>query len=95
MNNDDKRNIILVIYDICNNKRRLVMMHTLEKYGVRVQRSAVECFITVKQYDKLIQETSRIIDEETDSLRAYRLGDHTEIKTWGKAIEALDDTVIY
>ena len=36
----DKRYIVLVIYDIVDNKRRNRMVKCLERYGVRVQKSA-------------------------------------------------------
>ena len=38
---DTRRYIVLVIYDIVENKRRSKMVKCLERYGVRVQKSAV------------------------------------------------------
>lgn len=32
----DKRYIVLIIYDIIDNKRRNAMVHCLNKYGMRV-----------------------------------------------------------
>lgn len=37
---DDNRKLVLIIYDIVDNKRRLAMVKLLESYGRRVQKSA-------------------------------------------------------
>lgn len=95
MNNDDKRYIVLVIYDITDNKRRTELVHCIEKYGLRVQLSAFECFLGVGQYQKLMKESSVIINEKQDSLRIYFLGDHTKVRTWGKVMEEVAEVIIY
>lgn len=41
----DKRYIVLVIYDIVDNKKRNRMVKCLERYGVRVQKSAFEAYL--------------------------------------------------
>ena len=41
---DERRYIVLVIYDISENRRRARMVKCLERYGVRVQKSAFEVF---------------------------------------------------
>ena len=43
---DERRCIVLVIYDITDDKRRTKMVRCLERYGVRVQKSAFEAFLT-------------------------------------------------
>ena len=49
---DERRYIVLVIYDITENKRRNRMVKCLERYGVRVQRSAFEAFLTMDLQSK-------------------------------------------
>ncbi len=80
---DEKRYIILIIYDISDNKRRLKMVECLEKYGLRVQKSAFEAYITKKQYERLERQAKALIDIEEDSLRIYFLADHTAVRSWG------------
>ena len=76
---DTKRYIVLVIYDIVDNKRRNKMVASLEKYGLRVQKSAFEAYITKKQYEKMEREITKVIDTEEDSLRSWGVGDkHVE-----------------
>ncbi len=92
--NLDKRHIVLIIYDIVDNKRRYRMVKCLEGYGIRVQRSAFEAYVTRKKYEKLVRETSSIIDREEDSLRIYLLSKNTSVLTWGKVQEWKDDVII-
>ena len=80
---DERRYIVLVIYDIVDNKRRSRMVKCVERYGVRVQKSAFEAFLSKKKYERLVEETSRLIDLDTDSLRIYLLADHTSVRSWG------------
>ncbi|KMO85342.1 CRISPR-associated protein Cas2 [Megasphaera cerevisiae DSM 20462] len=90
-----KRFIILIIYDIVDNKRRNAMVHFLEKYGLRVQKSAFEAYVTKNKYEKLAQESSEIIDTETDSLRIYLLADHTSVRSWGIGDTHTEDVIIF
>ena len=90
---DERRYIVLVIYDITENKRRAKMVKCLERYGVRVQKSAFEACLNKKQYEKLIFELDRYVGRE-DSIRVYKLYDDSEVITYGKADEAIFEDVI-
>jgi len=89
-----KKFIVLIIYDIVQNKSRLRMVKCLERYGVRVQKSAFEALLNQKQYEKLLKESSRIIDKSVDSLRIYVLDDIINIYTWGIGERKEQDCVI-
>lgn len=91
----DKRYIILVIYDIVDNKKRTAMVHCLNKYGMRVQKSAFEAYLTDKKYNQLVEESKKIIDIETDSLRIYVLADHTSVRSWGVGDIHEEDVIIF
>lgn len=90
----DKRYVVLVIYDIIDNKRRSRIVKCLEGYGIRVQKSAFEAFVTRKKYEQLVRETSHIIDEDEDSLRIYLLSENTSVRTWGKVPDWNEDVII-
>lgn len=92
---DDNRYIVLIIYDITDNKRRLSMVRCLEQFAVRVQKSAFEGFLTLKQYECISELASRIINAEEDSLRIYILYDHTRVRSWGIGDIKEDDVIIY
>ena len=50
---------------------------------MRVQKSAFEALLDRKQYQRMLAESSALIDEETDSLRVYILDDIIDVYTWG------------
>lgn len=89
-----KKFIVLMIYDIVDNKRRNKMVKCLEAYGVRVQKSAFEALLTRKQYDKMLRESSALIDEAVDSLRVYVLDDVIDVYTWGIGERKESDCII-
>ena len=92
---DERRCIVLVIYDITDNKRRTKMVRCLERYGVRVQKSAFEAFLTERRYNELIERTTRLIDPHTDSLRIYLLANHTSVRSWGVGDRHVEDVIIF
>ena len=63
--------------------------------GVRVQKSAFEAFLDEKKYERLVEETSRLIDVETDSLRIYLLANHTSVRSWGVGDRHVEDVIIF
>lgn len=90
----EKKFIVLMIYDIVDNKRRNKMVKCLEAYGVRMQKSAFEALLTRRQYDKMLGESSLLIDEAVDSLRVYVLDDIIDVYTWGIGERKETDCVI-
>ncbi|MBC3537951.1 CRISPR-associated endonuclease Cas2 [Megasphaera hominis] len=90
----EKECIVLIIYDIVDNKQRNKMVKCLERYGVRVQKSAFEALLGRKKYTRLIEESQRIIDPSTDSLRIYILDSIINVYTWGLGERKEEDCVI-
>jgi len=88
LENDDfevisSKKLIVVIYDIVDDKRRRKMVKCLESYGIRVQKSAFECYVDDTMYKNLIKKMEKIIDEKEDLLRVYRLTGIYNIECWG------------
>ena len=92
---DERRYIVLVIYDITDDRRRTRMVKCLERYGIRVQKSAFEAFMTEKKYERMMELTSGLIDPATDSLRVYLLANHTSVRSWGIGDRHVEDVVIF
>lgn len=90
-----KRYIVLIIYDIVQNKRRNKMVKCLEAYGVRVQKSAFEAYLTREKYEQMMKQAAGIIDEATDSLRIYLLANHTSVRSWGIGDAHVEDVIIF
>ena len=89
-----KKFIVLVIYDVVDNKTRQRLVKCLERYGVRVQKSAFEALLDKKQYDVMMRQASRIINHSIDSLRIYILDDIINVYTWGIGERKEQDCVI-
>ena len=74
--------IVLVIYDISDNKHRLKFSKFLESFGHRVQKSCFEARLTKNQYDELVSELEKITRED-DNVRIYRMYGYEEVKVLG------------
>ena len=68
-----KRTRYVIAYDIPDDRRRLRVAKLLEGHGERIQYSLFECLLTARQFETLWEEVRKRIDEEEDSVRAYRL----------------------
>ena len=78
---------ILVTYDVSTvtpaGKRRLRQAaKTCLDFGQRVQNSVFECEVDPAQYAVMKNRLIEIIDEESDSLRFYNLGNN-----WHRRVE--------
>jgi CRISPR-associated protein Cas2 len=92
---NDKKYLILIIYDIIDNKRRYRMAKFLSGYGFRVQKSAFECKLNKGKYNQLIKRIDKIISKE-DLLRVYKFYENTEVKKWGERKEEnMEDFFIF
>ena len=63
--------LVLVIYDIPDDKRRLRLSNFLEGYGRRVQKSAFECFMSLEEMRDLYQKIKKRVRVEEDDVRFY------------------------
>ena len=68
---------VLVSYDIESDKLRAKVAKILEAHGERVQYSVFECHLKPREYarlkSRLEKVVSRAAEEETKSVRFYRL----------------------
>lgn len=77
--------LILITYDVstadsAGRKRLRRVAKQCVNYGVRVQNSVFECVLDSAQCRLLKQKLIETIDEKTDSLRFYYLGDVKKAK---------------
>lgn len=89
LNNDDNydtsaKYLVLIIYDIIDNKQRLAISKLLLGFGTRIQKSAFECLLTQKQYRKLLNALEKHIFSENDRLAVYKISQRSEITHYGK-----------
>lgn len=94
-NEDKNLLLILIIYDVVNDKRRNKLAKYLSGYGNRVQKSAFEAKIPQKKYEKLLKELPRFCDMTEDSIRVYKIIGKSQVKAWGISEEVkIDDVII-
>lgn len=79
----DNEFVVLMIYDICDDKRRTKMVKCLESFGTRVQKSAFEGMLTKKLYDKMMKKAHKLIDPKEDSFRVYVVEKLINAYSWG------------
>ncbi|MNL00932.1 CRISPR-associated endonuclease Cas2 [compost metagenome] len=77
--------LILITYDVNTStkegRRRLSQVSKkCVNYGQRVQNSVFECILDSTQFRRLKYELEELINEETDSLRFYNLGEKYKSK---------------
>jgi CRISPR-associated protein Cas2 len=92
---EKRKYIVVVIYDVTDDKRRSRLSKFLKSYGFRVQRSSFEGIIDNRCYNELLNNISKYINADEDLLRIYKLSGNAEIKTWGKIGKTeLEDVII-
>ena len=77
--------LVLITYDVSTvssaGQRRLRQVSkACQAYGQRVQNSVFECIVDAAQFTSLKLKLIELIDEETDSLRFYQLGNNHKSK---------------
>lgn len=88
------KSLVVAIYDISDNKRRLKVAKILNGYGKRVQKSAFECIISRKQYETLVGQLAKVIGSE-DLLRIYKISGRADVRIWGDvALTEFDEDII-
>lgn len=67
-----QRTYYLICYDIRLTKKRNKLSKWLSNYGVRIQKSVFEAYITKEDLDVLVSGAKQYVGEK-DSLRVYAL----------------------
>ncbi len=65
--------LVLVVYDIPHDQRRLKLSNFLEGYGRRVQYSVFECFLSLEEMRQLHQTVKKKVKPAEDNVRFYWL----------------------
>lgn len=90
---DKKKYLVLIIYDIVDNKRRTKFAKYLQQYALRVQYSAFETSLSQKQLDELLSGIPSLIEEE-DNIRVYKTPAQGYIYFWGNTESHWEDVII-
>jgi CRISPR-associated protein Cas2 len=90
--------LIVISYDVSNDRRRTRLAHMLKDFGQRVQYSVFEFRLDAEALDRLRQRIEKLTDPLEDSVRIYRLclecEQKVEIQGLGKVTEDPDVHVL-
>ena len=65
--------LVVVSYDIADDKRRRLVSKAMENQGKRVQESVFECMLDERRLLKLQRKLRGLLDQDVDSVRFYHL----------------------
>lgn len=65
--------LIVISYDVANDRRRTRLAKELENFGRRVQYSVFECLLDARQLERLRTRLLRRIEASEDSVRIVRI----------------------
>jgi CRISPR-associated protein Cas2 len=84
--------LVLISYDIEDDRRRTKLAKKLRDFGPRVQKSVFEADIHKEEMEKLRQVLSEVKLAAGDSIRLYRLCADCarEVEIWGKGTATKD-----
>lgn len=71
ISSETERTLVVVCYDVADEKRRRLIADTLENYGARVQESVFECYIDAESLTRLCREISVYVDAGEDAVHYY------------------------
>jgi CRISPR-associated protein Cas2 len=63
--------LVVVVYDIADDGRRLRLSNLLEGFGRRVQESVFECFLDLDGMQRLYKRVLKRVKPELDNVRFY------------------------
>jgi CRISPR-associated protein Cas2 len=63
--------LVVVVYDIPEDKRRTKLSNFLEGYGRRVQFSVFECFLSLEEMRQLFEKVKKLVKPAEDNVRFY------------------------
>ncbi|ELR98434.1 CRISPR-associated endonuclease Cas2 [Gloeocapsa sp. PCC 73106] len=69
--------LVLIVYDIPDDKRRNKLSKFLEGYGTRVQLSVFECFLSLQEMKDLYLKVKKRVKLDEDNVRFYWISGET------------------
>lgn len=92
-NSEGIKYIVLIIYDITDDKHRRNLVKILSSFGIRVQKSAFEARLNKRQYNKLLSKLDKYYRDD-DNIRIYRLQEYEEVKVYGTEDYSAEEVIV-
>lgn len=86
--------LVLINYDIVDNKVRNKIAKYLLGFGQRVQKSSYECYLTQSQYNRLLKGMGPLLEDSQDRLFIYKINTRAEITRFGQRDLPIEDDII-
>lgn len=88
-----RKYLVVVIYDIVDNNKRARFAKYLKGFGVRVQKSAFECILQNRLYERLIKGITNFAGDE-DLIRVYRIASNADVRVFGNIGKVTEEEVV-
>jgi len=86
--------VVVVSYDIADDRRRRRIFKLMQDYGSRVQYSVFECLLDDTQFRELRRQVKALIRPKEDNVRYYPLcagcREKRRISGYGRVVEEED-----
>ena len=85
--------IVLIIYDITDDKHRRNLVKILSSLGLRVQKSAFDALLNKRQYNKLLSKIEKFY-RDGDNIRIYKLQEYEEVRVYGVEDYSAEEVIV-
>jgi CRISPR-associated protein Cas2 len=89
--------LVVMVYDVADDKRRRRLNLLLQQYGVAVQESAFEGRLTRRERERLLARVAQVLDAAADRFSLYPIprSHEREVVSVGLPRPELPDTWFY
>ncbi len=90
-----QRSLYLAAYDVTDPDRLVAALHVLKGYASGGQKSVFECFLSIREREKLVAEIEAVLDLRTDRFLLLPLPGANPIHPLGIAVRPSDPDFYY
>lgn len=94
MSDRSLRSLVVVAYDISDDKRRSRAAKVLLSYGGRVEASVYELWLTMREIEKMRHALTRVV-KDGDLVRCYTLCDACVKRVRSTTLDAPKDEIAF
>lgn len=96
----EHRYYVLVMFDISEAKKYRMLVRTLKKYGLPIQRSVFEAQLKPGQIKDLLGEVERLMSSErfynpSDNVRVYKVAGNCDVTVFGQYVSTLTEENVF
>ena len=77
------RTLVMVAYDVTDNRRLNRVRRFLEGYRVAGQKSCFECWVTARDLRQVLHGVGGLMDPASDRVHLYQLDERMQVRCFG------------